>query len=185
MFQNACRVLEIGPDKSPSSLRLLVGNDSIQWDTLDLYPNASLTHVAVNEYTFPIPDNQYDIVVSANVIEHVRKVWVWIKEVARVCKAGGRVITLGPVSHPCHRAPYDCWRIYPDGMRTLYEEAGLKMDVCRCQSLEYTGRRRMLPGISGVDAERPHVLKDAIKNWIRFPIECAFDTIAIGTKIQG
>lgn len=71
-----------------------------------------LPHVlASSEYEFPIPSDSYDIVLSGGVIEHVRKVWVWIREVARVCKIGGLVITVAPASWPYHVAPIDCWRL--------------------------------------------------------------------------
>lgn len=186
VFQGGERVLEIGPDKSPSTLQqLAMVGDSTQWDTLGLYPDPTLTYVADNEYSYPVPDNHYDIVLSANVAEHVRKVWVWIKELTRICKVGGHVITIVPVSWPCHRSPYDCWRIYPDGMNALYEEAGLRMDVCRCQTLEVSpsSRRRVFPGMSAAYFERPHWWKTMVKNLTRFPVTSAFDTIAIGTKL--
>ena len=95
----------------------MVGDDSLQWDTLDLvdghaYVPAELTYRSRSPYEFPIEDDAYDIVLSANVIEHVRCVWRWLPELARVCKAGGLVITISPVSWPYHEAPIDCWRIY-------------------------------------------------------------------------
>lgn len=88
-FHSGMRVLEIGPDRFPSTLRSLVADSSVTWNTLDLFQHAQLTYTAVSEYDFPIPDNEYDIVVSAQVIEHVRQIWVWINEVARVCNVAG------------------------------------------------------------------------------------------------
>ena len=81
------RALEIGPN-FPSHYKILSKNVAT-WDTLDIYQDPRLTHVAMSEYSFPIADNSYDIVLSGQVIEHVRKIWVWMKEVARVCKIGG------------------------------------------------------------------------------------------------
>src|SRR3989338_3374329 len=127
LFKSGMKVLEIGPDsKNPDVFRKIVGDSSIVWETIDMektYPE--LTYVARDEYIFPIEDNYYDIVFSSSVIEHVRKVWVWIAELARVCKKGGKVLTISPISWPYHGVPYDCWRIYPEGMKTLYAEAGL------------------------------------------------------------
>ena len=40
---------------------------------------------------FPAPSGAYDIVFSGQVIEHVRKIWLWIKELTRICKVGGLV----------------------------------------------------------------------------------------------
>src|SRR5207249_4485149 len=126
-FSPGMSVLEIGPDKFPSSYQNIVGSKIVKWDTLDLSDNPNLTYIPVTEYTFPILDNVYDIVLSGQVLEHVKKPWTWIKEVARVCRKGGFVITINPVSWPYHEAPVDCWRVYPDGMKALYDEAGLEV----------------------------------------------------------
>jgi SAM-dependent methyltransferase len=128
--------LEIGPNKFPSTYQEIVDNDTITWETLDIFECSNLTYVAANEYEFPIPDETFDIVLSGQVIEHVRKIWIWMKELSRVCKRGGWVITVNPVSWRYHEAPIDCWRIYPEGMKALYDEAGLEATVSECESLE-------------------------------------------------
>ena len=43
-----------------------------------------------------------------------------MKEVARVVKPDGLVITIAPVSWPYHAAPIDCWRVYPAGLNALW-----------------------------------------------------------------
>src|SRR5258706_3393896 len=82
-FRPGIRVLEIGPDGFPSAYRRTVSDASITWDTIDLHESPALTYRAQAEYKFPIPDETYDVVVSGQVIEHVSKIWVWIREVAR------------------------------------------------------------------------------------------------------
>lgn len=88
-FKNNMRVLEIDPDDYPSTYNKIVNNNTIIWETLDINRIQQLTYIAENQYKFPIPDNTFDIVVSGQVVEHIRKIWVWFKEVARVCKMGG------------------------------------------------------------------------------------------------
>ena len=136
LFKHNMRVLEIGPDRHPSTYRQIVGDQSIVWETIDLFESPKLTYRAENEYSFPIADNTFDIVVSGQVIEHVRKIWTWIKELSRVCKVGGSVITINPVNWPYHEAPIDCWRIYPEGMKALYEEGNLTVDLSVAESLD-------------------------------------------------
>jgi SAM-dependent methyltransferase len=97
--------------------------------------------VATDEYNFPIQADSYDLVLSGQVIEHVRKIWTWMREVARVCKPGGLVITLNPVNWPYHAHPHDCWRIFPEGMRALYEDAGLSVELSHFGSLELSSLR--------------------------------------------
>ncbi len=96
------------------------------------------------DYSHPIPDDTYDIVVSGQVLEHIKKIWVWIKEVARVCKAGGIVITISPAGYPDH-GPVGCWRVFLGGMEALYEESGLDVIMSTWESLEIPGYCRYWP----------------------------------------
>lgn len=178
IFKSHMRVLEIGPDKHPSTYREMVGDETIIWETLDIFPSDSLTNVAENEYRFPIPDETFDIVLSGQVIEHVKKIWVWIKELTRICKRGGRIITIAPASWPYHARPVDCWRIYPEGMKALYEEAGLSIELCKFETLELPGYKRLIPGETCSSGS----LKMLIRRLIGWSITCSFDTIAIGIK---
>lgn len=187
-FEPGMRVLEIGPDDRPSAFQSIVDDDSIGWDTIDIKPKHDVTFVAESENSFPIPDATYDIVVSGNVIEHVRRPWVWMREVARICKAGGVVVTITPVSWPYHPVPVDCWRIYPDGMRALYEDSGIETLLARWKSLEAEGYRCYLPGRSHPARYPPPRYEPWVQDAARalgeagFPVERAYDTIAIGRK---
>ena len=92
--------------------------------------------ISKDVYNYPIKDNTYDIVFSAQVMEHVQKIWVWLRELKRITKPGGKIITIMPVSYIFHACPIDCWRIYPDGMIGLMEEVGLNVELCTFESLE-------------------------------------------------
>jgi SAM-dependent methyltransferase len=135
-----------------------------------------------HEYSFPVDDGAYDIVLSGQVLEHVRKPWVWIKEVARVCRAGGFVITINPVSWPRHDAPIDCWRAYPEGMKALYEDAGLEVVTSVVDALEVPAYRRYLPGRSPEWQGWKWRVTSRLLGRIGFPVERAYDTITIGRK---
>lgn len=175
VFKSGMRVLEIGPNAFPSTYQEIAGADAT-WETIDLVKRPGLTHVSSGEYEFPLPSDAFDVVLSAQVIEHVRKIWLWIKELARVCKPGGWVITINPVSWPYHEDPIDCWRIYPDGMRALYDEAGLTVNTSVC---EFLAEHPMAPQL--------HCLKQFVKPWFgKKRFSCArieaTDTITIGRK---
>ncbi|HEY3068484.1 MAG TPA: methyltransferase domain-containing protein [Methylomirabilota bacterium] len=186
-FRPGLHVLEVGPDY-PSTLQAMASVPDSHWHTVDLADAGGRgpTHRARDEYTFPIADETYDIVVAANVLEHVRKVWVWIKEVARVCKPGGHVILINPASWPYHEFPVDCWRAYPEGMKALYEEAGLGVLLNRCEALEDGHLRRHIPGRSLgyiYDHEGWRLkLATRVLAAIGYPVERPYDTITIGRK---
>jgi hypothetical protein len=177
------RVIEIGPDKFPSTYQEIVKDATVNWDTLDLYQNDNLTYCVKEEYVYPITDNYYDIVLSAQVLEHIRKIWVWIKELARICNKGGYVIIINPVSWIFHEAPIDCWRAYPEGMKALYGEAGLEVVLSVWESLEIPNYRRYIPGISLQNRGWKNRVISMILGKFGWPVERSYDTITIGRKI--
>lgn len=71
---------------------------------------------------------QFDAVISANTLEHTRRPWRVVSEMARILKRGGMVFLLVPMpnAHRYHAEPIDCWRCYTEGMRGLFQEAGLE-----------------------------------------------------------
>lgn len=184
-FEDKIKVLEIGPDDYPSGIQRLVSNN-ITWDTLNIFDDKRLTFPNSPQYSFPIMDDTYDIVISANVIEHVKKIWKWIPELARITKTGGLVITVNPVSWNYHEDPVDCWRIYPEGMKALYEDAGLKVELSKFENLESMellnrpyNASKMWPGVT---LEKISLIKK-IKLLIGYPVMAALDTITIGRKL--
>ena len=163
-FQSGMRVLEIGPDRHPSTYQVIVADDSVVWHTLGITASPNYTYVAPGEYEFPVEENSYDLVLSGQVIEHVRMPWRWMQEIARVTRPGGHVVTVNPMNWGFHRSPVDCWRIFPDGMSALYEDAGLETVLAICDSLETWGDRLNGAGLRWVIKHlkrRPYPLKGA------------------------
>ena len=184
-FKPGIRVLEIGPNEA-MTLAQDVGDRSIAWESVDIAGASHITYIANSEYSFPLADNSFDIVIAANVMEHVRKIWIWIKELTRVCKPGGLVITINPVSWPYHEYPIDCWRAYPEGMKALYDEAGLEVIVSSCESIEDSHLRRHIPGRSVRNILDHQGWKTKaltrVSVVLGLPIERPYDTLTIGRK---
>jgi SAM-dependent methyltransferase len=182
LFVPGCRVLEIGPDAVPSSFSRLVGAGPALWHTLDIGNRPGLTFGGCGEYAFPIADGAYDLVVSGQVVEHVRQIWRWIAELARVCRPGGHVVTIAPVTWGFHAEPVDCWRIYPEGMRALYEQAELDVLLATWESLE---PRAWLPRCPRPRDDRRPGLPFKLARAIGWPLGRVYDTVAIGRKPGG
>ena len=71
--------------------------------------NADVIH-DLGELPYPFPDNEFDLVVSNHVVEHVPDVMAFITELYRVTRAGGRIKLLTPhytnpdwANDPTHR----------------------------------------------------------------------------------
>ena len=199
-FKPGMRVLEIGPDAFPSTYSKIIALPEIEWQTADLVASAQdrgqrlfgegrlnqLTFALDNAYSVPAPAASFDILVSGQVIEHVRRIWAWMQELARLTAHGGLVITIAPISWPYHEAPVDCWRIYPEGMRALCEEAGLEVLLSTFAALEPRVSKRWYPGESSTLPQVPRSLfsrlKQLIKGGIGWPMTAAVDTITIARK---
>lgn len=181
-FKPGLRVLELGPNKRPSNFQEILQDDSLTWHTLDLSfrTDIPLTYTTADEYAFPIEANSYDIVLSSSVIEHVRKIWRWMPELARVTRPGGHVITIAPVSWEYHEDPVDCWRIYPEGMKALCEDAGLKVLLCEWEALGIA-RLRKIGGSVQLWQKLSGLLN--LLHWkLKLPCEAAFDLMTIAQK---
>jgi hypothetical protein len=96
------------------------------------------------------------------------------------------VITIAPVSWPYHEAPVDCWRMYPDGLCALYEDAGLEVLSADWGSAELEPLIRRVP--SGLRKRSTwQKLSTAIllvHDHSPVRMQAAFDTIVIGRKPQ-
>lgn len=74
LLKDGMKVLEIGPDNFPSTYQRLLKDVSVAcWDTLNICRNPDLTFQSSHEYDFQAQPDSYDIVLSGQVIEHVRK----------------------------------------------------------------------------------------------------------------
>jgi hypothetical protein len=65
----------------------------------------------------------YDVVISGQVMEHVKRPWMWLSDLSRLFRR--YICIIAPNRWPEHRYPVDTYRYYPDGMRDLFEYAGI------------------------------------------------------------
>ena len=179
----AMRLLEVGPDTAPSGYFALGGAARpAVWDTADFPRDFPCTFTLSDEYRFPIDSDAYDVVLSGQVLEHVRMPWRWLPELARVCRPGGLVVTISPVSWPYHEAPVDCWRAHPEGMRSLYGDAGLDVLECACECLEVPPGTPTIPGRSATHQPPTSAWRRWLLRKLGAPAEAAFDTATVGRK---
>ena len=91
--------------------------DYIEMDGLDyrIAEDASLTEVL---------DDTYDIVLSTQVLEHVRRPDDYLSEARRVLKPGGKLVLTTHGVFYDHACPYDFRRWTADGLRLIMNDAG-------------------------------------------------------------
>jgi len=142
-FKDNSKVLEIGFSGISEYQRFVREKYNPEWFTLELSESQNnkpgeMNHiVSESEYVFPIPDDEFDIIFSGQVLEHVKKPWIWLNELKRIVKPGGFIITINPISWHYHEDPVDCWRIYPEGIKALSETCNLNLEFSIWENLEW------------------------------------------------
>ncbi len=76
---------------------------------------------------FPLPDASFDALLCNQVLEHVFNPEIFLSEIVRVMKPGGRLLLTVPFVWDEHEQPYDYARYTSFGLRALLEHCGLKI----------------------------------------------------------
>lgn len=71
-----------------------------------------------------IESDQFDVVFSHSVFEHLAEPWNAAKECYRITKPGGLLLHIAPFSWRYHPCPIDYFRFSAQGLRFLFERAG-------------------------------------------------------------
>jgi SAM-dependent methyltransferase len=64
----------------------------------------------------------FDVIYSNNVFEHLRRPWIAAKNLSKMLKPGGMVITVVPFSQRYHEDPQDFFRYTHIGIVSLFED---------------------------------------------------------------
>ncbi len=124
----AARVLDVGSYDVNGTYREMI--NALGWDYtgLDTQEGPNVDIAAADPFHYPIEPDSFDVVISGQTMEHVTAIWLWIPELVRVLRPGGLLAIVTHWNHPLHRYPFDCWRIFPDGMRYLFDVSGRLRD---------------------------------------------------------
>lgn len=85
-----------------------------------------------------VADGSYDTVISLSVLEHLRRPWVAMGELARVCRPGGVVIVEVPHLSRYHELPHDYYRFTEHGLAELGRSVGLEVEETAYQKGLFT-----------------------------------------------
>ena len=113
-----CTILDVGALQLPKhdSYRSLFGN--YRYTGMDIVPGRNVDIVGYEGLV-----RGYDVVISGQVMEHVARPWEWLATLAR--RYNSYICIIAPNTFKEHRYPLDCYRFWPDGMRALFEYAGI------------------------------------------------------------
>ena len=135
-------ILEVGSKDVNGSVRPIFSKHNHHYTGLDITPGPGVDFITASPYHFIdeqgywlVPEF-YDVVVCANVLEHVEDKEKLLQEIVRVMAHGALICITVPWTIPIHKDPVndgtnkDCWRIAPDGMIWLAGRVGLVTLEC-------------------------------------------------------
>jgi SAM-dependent methyltransferase len=115
------RVLDFGSGTSPRQTlthRSLLDGYDCDYTGVDIRAGDNIDVVMTKPYRLPLRSRSFDIVLSGQVFEHVPFFWASLLEIARVMRPRAYFFLTVP-SRGHEHSTYDCWRVYPDGLRAM------------------------------------------------------------------
>lgn len=122
-------LLDAGCGKMPYKEYLLTNSAIDNYIGLDI-DNALIYDEQIKpDYTWdgfvmPFPDNQFDTIISIEVLEHCPDSQVYMNECYRVLKKGGFMFFTTPFLWPLHEVPHDEFRYTPFALKRIFQKAG-------------------------------------------------------------
>ena len=102
------------------------GYDIREGPNVDVVLEADWAECSVNLPT-------HDVIICGQVLEHVRNPFILMDGIASLLQMGGLVWVCAPNHWPFHEHPIDCFRFWPDGLRSVMEDAGLAVIECEAK----------------------------------------------------
>ena len=114
-----------------------------EYTTFDMAPGENIDVVG-DALNLPFKDDSFDTVISSQVLEHVEKPWIMIKEIRRVLKENGTCILTAPFLIPYHADPHDYFRYTKEGIMSLFKNEGFEIIECDYYSKIFTVLSEMI-----------------------------------------
>lgn len=89
----------------------------------DISPGHNVTHVMKGQYELPFLNNEIDLVVSGQTLEHVKNPFKMVNEMKRILKINSFMIIIVPSAGKRHDS-IDCWRFMDDAFKAIAEDVG-------------------------------------------------------------
>jgi SAM-dependent methyltransferase len=145
------RVVDFGSrisDGQRNSHREVFAEYDVDYVGVDIDEGRNVDVVMKRPYKIPLRANSVDVVISGQVFEHIPFFWASFLELARILRPGGLIFLTVPSRGHTHDV-YDCWRIYPDGLRAVAAMSRLELLEGRTDFPPTTDGRRFDYG--GID----------------------------------
>jgi len=107
----------------------IIKEKASEYITFDIVPGPNIDVVG-DILDLPFEDESFDTIISTQVLEHIEKPWLMIKEVQRILKKGGICILTAPFLIPYHPDPNDYFRYSIEGTKSLFKNNNFEIIEC-------------------------------------------------------
>jgi SAM-dependent methyltransferase len=118
----------------------------------------------------PIDNEQFDIVLMAEVLEHLENPSKVLQESHRITKFSGKIIATMPFLYPIHADPYDYQRWTPEKIRLEFEKVGFTIENITPMGSLFAVIYDLLYVSLGVASKNRSALKNRVINKFLMPI---------------
>ena len=112
------KVIDVGAGSAKYKTIILKKADA--YLAFDVVAGDNIDHVG-DVLNMPFANESFDTVISTQVLEHVEKPWVMIKEIERILKPNGICILTAPFLISYHPDPTDFFRYTESGIISLFK----------------------------------------------------------------
>lgn len=109
--------------------REIIRERASSYTTFDMAPGPNIDVVG-DALNLPFGEASFETIVSTQVLEHVEKPWIVVKEIHRVLKSGGICFLTAPFMEPYHPYPGDYFRYSVEGIKSLFQNEGFQIVEC-------------------------------------------------------
>jgi SAM-dependent methyltransferase len=121
-------IIDYGSQDVNGSYKDLFDQPNWKYTGIDIVPGKNVDIVLSDPYDWKeIETSSVDVFISGQAFEHIEYIWLTMLEIERILKPLGLVYIIAPSAGHEHRYPVDCWRIYPDGFKSLAKFANLNV----------------------------------------------------------
>jgi SAM-dependent methyltransferase len=121
-------ILDVGSAaiNSTQTYRTLIMDPGWSYTGVDLVPGINVNYALNGRRSLPYSCETFDVVISGQCLEHCPTPWVLVPKIAELLKEGGLMCIIAPHTFRHHtEGGDDCWRIWPAGMRGLFETSSV------------------------------------------------------------
>lgn len=123
------RLLDLGCGDMP--YRPLLTGIVGSYEGADLPGNSAAKYHMLEDGTTTAPAGAADVVLSSQVLEHVRRVPAYLREARRLLAPGGRLVLTTHGAWVYHADPHDYWRWTAEGLRETLADEGFEVTHLR------------------------------------------------------